>query len=83
MVFRLAADQGIDVREENITRDELYIADEVFFTGTAAEITPIRQIDDRTIGSGAAGEITRQLQTAYFDVVKGKNPKYTEFLDFI
>ncbi len=80
-VIRIAADNGIEVREERFTRDELYTAQEAFFTGTAAEITPIREVDDRTIGDGKPGSITRKLQAVFFDVVRGKDKKYKEWLD--
>jgi branched-chain amino acid aminotransferase len=71
-VMQLAREAGIRVVEKRITRDEFYIADEAFFTGTAAEVTPIRELDNRTIGSGRPGEITLQLQRAYLDTVQGK-----------
>ncbi|MEO8936285.1 MAG: branched chain amino acid aminotransferase, partial [Burkholderiaceae bacterium] len=61
-------------------RDEFYIADEAFFTGTAAEVTPIRELDTRPIGEGTRGPITEKLQTAFFDIVNGKNPKYASWL---
>lgn len=83
MVIKLANDLGIKVRRERITRDEVYIADEAFFTGTAAEVTPINNVDERVIGSGKRGEITKKLQEAYFDVVLGKNPKYEYMLTYI
>jgi branched-chain amino acid aminotransferase len=79
-VLTLAREEGIVVAEEMLTRDQLYLADEVFFTGTAAEITPIREVDDRKVGSGAAGPITRQLQARYFDVVKGSDASHPEWL---
>lgn len=82
-VIRLAKDRGLEVREQNYTRDELWCADEVFMTGTAAEITPVREIDDRRIGSGEPGPLTRGLQEAFFDVVKGAKPRYPEWLTFI
>lgn len=82
-IFALAADFGIPVVEKRITRDEVYIADEAFFTGTAAEVTPIREVDQRPIGSGSRGPVTEKLQSAYFDLVHGKNPKYHELLSFI
>ena len=66
---------GYDVIERRITRDEFYIADEAFFTGTAAEVTPIREYDDRQIGEGVRGPITTQIQKAYFDAVQGKDPE--------
>lgn len=81
--IRIAKDLGLKVVERRITRDEVYIADEAFFTGTAAEITPIRELDFRTIGNGSRGEITKKLQDAFFDVVSGNNPKYNKFLTYI
>jgi branched-chain amino acid aminotransferase len=81
-ILRLAADEGIEVVEQRFSRDELYIADEAFFTGTAAEVTPIREVDGRTIGSGAPGPVTRRLQERFFDVVLGRHPKYTGWLDY-
>lgn len=71
--LRLLAEQGIEVQERLIGRDELYIADEVFMVGTAAEVTPVREIDDRPIGAGARGPITEKIQTRYFEVVRGTN----------
>lgn len=79
-IIQLARDLGYTVEEKLITRDELYIADEVFFTGTAVEVTPIKEIDDRMIGNGKRGPVTTELQKAYFDVVNGKNKKYTQWL---
>lgn len=76
----LAKDLGIEVREKRITRDEVYCADEAFFTGTAAEITPIREVDDRTIGAGRRGPITEALQNAFFDVVGGRSARYRHWL---
>jgi branched-chain amino acid aminotransferase len=74
---------GLEVIEKRITRDEVYSADEAFFTGTAAEVTPIRELDNRAIGEGTRGPITEKLQTMYFDVVKGKNPKYAHWLTLV
>ena len=71
-VLHLADTEGYDVVEKRITRDEIYIADEAFFTGTAAEVTPIRELDNRTIGKGVPGPVTEQLQTAYLDLVEGR-----------
>ena len=82
-VIDLAKDMGIEVVRRRVTREEVYIADEAFFTGTAAEVTPIREVDARVIGSGARGPITEKLQTAYFDVVSGKNPDYIQHLTYI
>ena len=82
-MLQFAADLGINVIERRITRDEFYLADEIFMTGTAAEVTPIREYDDRTIGNGGRGELTEKLQTLYFDVVHGRNEKYMDWLSFI
>ena len=82
-VIDLAHDMGIKVERRRITREEVYIADEAFFTGTAAEVTPIREVDARIIGAGSRGPITEKLQTAYFDVVAGKNPDYIKYLTYI
>ena len=78
----IAADLGLEVIEKRITRDELYIADEVFFTGTAAEITPVREIDDRSIGAGERGEITAQIQQRFFDIVEGRDGRYADWLTY-
>ena len=82
-VIELAEDMGIEVLRRRITREELYIADEVFLTGTAAEVTPVRDIDARVIGCGSRGPITEKLQSAYFDAVAGKNEKYLKHLTYI
>ena len=82
-VLRLAKDKGIPIERRRITRDEVYIADEAFFTGTAAEVTPIREVDGRIIGEGHRGPITKELQEAYFDVVYGRNPNYEHMLTYI
>jgi branched-chain amino acid aminotransferase len=79
-VFRLAADHGIEVREKRITRDEVYICDEAFFTGTAAEVMPIREYDGRVIGSGQRGPVAEKLQAAYIDLVHGGTPDYADWL---
>ena len=79
-VIQLAGDFGIPVVAKRITRDEVYVADEAFFTGTAAEVTPIRELDSRAIGSGKRGPITEKLQKAFFDCVLGKSDKYREWL---
>jgi branched-chain amino acid aminotransferase len=79
-IIRLAKDSHVPVNEERFTRDELYIADEAFLTGTAAEVTPIREVDGRRIGSGKRGEITRKLQSAFFRIVKGSDKKYESWL---
>jgi len=82
-IITVARDLGIETREERFTRDEIYIADEAFFTGTAAEVTPIRELDNRTIGAGKRGPVTKQLQRTFFDIVKGKNRKYDSWLTYI
>lgn len=82
-IMQLAREQGIKVLEERFTRDELYIASEAFFTGTAAEITPIRELDDRKVGAGEPGPVTKQLQTAFFDIVRGKSSAHPEWLTYI
>ena len=82
-IIQFADDLGIKVIERRITRDEFYLADEIFMTGTAAEVTPIREYDDRTIGNGGRGPLTEKLQTLYFDVVHGRNERYMDWLSFI
>lgn len=79
-VITMARDSGIEVREKRITRDEMYCADEAFFTGTAAEITPIRELDDRTIGEGRRGPVTERLQGLFFDAVAGRSERYRSWL---
>ncbi len=79
-IIKLAADLGIPFSSRLMTRDDVYLADEAFFTGTAAEVTPVRELDDRTIGAGSRGPITEKLQSAFFDVVNGKNPRYSHWL---
>ena len=79
-ILVLAAELGIPVREKRITRDEVYIADEAFFTGTAAEVTPIREVDGRTVGSGGRGPITERLQSLYFDCVHGRHEKHLDWV---
>ncbi len=81
--IQLLREQGVDVREEPVARDELYTADEVFLTGTAAEITPVRDIDHRKVGRGEAGPITRRVQEAFFSVVKGKDTAHDHWLTFV
>jgi branched-chain amino acid aminotransferase len=83
-VFHIAQDLGIEVIQKRITRDEVYIADEAFFTGTAAEVTPIRELDRIPLGKddyvGSRGPITEKIQSAFFDIVNGRNPKYAHWL---
>jgi branched-chain amino acid aminotransferase len=83
-VITLIEDEiGIPVIEKRITRDEVYTADEAFFTGTAAEVTPIRELDDRTVGSGEPGEVTRRLQELYFDQVHGRREEHSDWLTYV
>ncbi|WP_018142163.1 MULTISPECIES: branched-chain amino acid transaminase [unclassified Thioalkalivibrio] len=82
-VIALAEEEGLKVVEKRITRDEVYIADEAFFTGTAAEVTPIREVDDRPIGSGTRGPITERLQSRYFDVVQGRDSRHDSWLTYV
>ena len=79
-IFHIAKDLGLEVVQKRITRDEVYIADEAFFTGTAAEVTPIRELDRVEIGIGSRGPITEKIQNAFFDIVNGRNPKYAHWL---
>jgi branched-chain amino acid aminotransferase len=79
-IMELARERGMPVVEERFTRDELYIADEVFMTGTAAELTPIREVDDRAIGTGRPGPVTKDLQTAFFNIVRGRDPQHAAWL---
>ena len=82
-IIEIAGKEGIPVSEERFTRDELYIADEAFFTGTAAEVTPIREVDGRMVGKGKPGEITKRLQSVFFDIVKGRNREYDSWLTYV
>lgn len=82
-IMEIAEDMGIPVREESVTEERLLNADEAFFTGTAAEVTPIREVDDKLIGNGGRGKITERLQKKFFDVVNGKIDNYYEWLDFV
>ncbi|MBC7755036.1 MAG: branched-chain amino acid transaminase [Bdellovibrio sp.] len=82
-IVQLAKEIGLEVIEKRITRDEVYVADEAFFTGTAAEVTPIRELDNRAIGTGSRGPITEKLQALYFDVVKGKSAKHADWLTLV
>jgi len=82
-VIQLAGEMGIEVVEKRITRDEVYCADEAFFTGTAAEVTPIRELDNRQIGVGHRGPVTKALQEKYFDVVNGRSAAHADWLAFV
>ncbi len=79
-LIEVAESLGYKVVEQQFTRDEVYISDEMFCTGTAAEVTPVRAVDGRQIGAGKAGKVTQEIQKAYFDIVKGNNPKYADWL---
>jgi branched-chain amino acid aminotransferase len=79
-VLALAREEGIKVQEARVTRDQLWLADEAFFTGTAAELTPIREVDNRSIGEGTVGPITKRLQARFFDVVRGADTSHPEWL---
>ena len=82
-IIQIAKAKKLTMVEERFTRDEVYTAQEAFFTGTAAEVSPIREVDDRQIGEGKPGPVTRQIQAVFFDIVKGKNPDYREWLDYL
>jgi len=82
-VMTIAKDMGIETVEQYFSRDEAYTADEAFFTGTAAELTPIRSIDDRVLGAGGMGPVTRKLQTAYFAAIRGQEGKYEKWLSYV
>jgi len=79
-ILTLARERNIPVVEERFTRDAMYVADEVFLTGTAAEVTPVREIDDRLVGTGHRGPITTQLQKTFFDIVKGEDPSHPNWV---
>lgn len=82
-VIQLAREAGYTVREENLTRTDLYNADECFFTGTAAELTPIREVDDRSVGEGHRGPVTKELQSSFFAATKGEDPKHADWLTYV
>ncbi len=82
-VARIIADEGLELVEKRITRDEIYICDEAFFTGTAAEVTPIRELDNRQIGHGGRGPITEKIQSRFFDAVHGRIPEYEAWLTYV
>ncbi|WP_187647339.1 branched-chain-amino-acid transaminase [Nitrosophilus labii] len=82
-VLKIAEKKGIKIERRRITRDEVYICDEAFFTGTAAEVTPIKEVDGRVVGNGKRGEVTRELQSAYFDVVYGRDKDFEYMLTYI
>ena len=79
-IFHIAKDLGLEIVQKRITRDEVYIADDAFFTGTAAEVTPIRELDRITLGEGSRGPVTEKIQSVFFDIVGGRNPKYAHWL---
>jgi branched-chain amino acid aminotransferase len=80
-IFKIAADLGMTIHEEQLSRADLYLADEMFLTGTAAEVTPVREIDERVIGE--PGPLTKTIQEKYFSIVKGEDEKYFDWLDFV
>jgi branched-chain amino acid aminotransferase len=82
-IFHICSDLGLKLVEKRITRDEVYICDEAFFTGTAAEVTPIRELDRIELGTGARGPITEKIQSAFFDIVNGRNAKYAHWLSAV
>jgi len=82
-IFHICQDLGLKLVEKRITRDEVYISDEAFFTGTAAEVTPIRELDRVELGTGSRGPITEKIQSAFFDIVNGRNPKYAHWLSLV
>jgi branched-chain amino acid aminotransferase len=82
-VLTLLAELGVATREERFTRDEVYLADEAFFTGTAAEVTPIRELDDRRIGTGSPGALTQRLQELFFAIVRGKEDRHRSWLAYL
>jgi branched-chain amino acid aminotransferase len=82
-IMRIAGDLGYNVRERDLARAELYLADEVFLSGTAAELVPVREIDDHTVGSGEPGPITREIQRVFDDALHGRDPRYLEWLDVV
>ncbi|MCR4369337.1 MAG: branched-chain amino acid transaminase [archaeon] len=82
-MLEVAAAEGIEAREELFTRDQLYISDEAFLTGTAAEVTPIREVDNRTIGAGKPGQVTKKLQARFYDIIHGKDKKFEKWLDYV
>ena len=82
-VMKIIADEGLELVEKRITRDEIYICDEAFFTGTAAEVTPVRELDNRQIGSGTRGPVTEKIQSRFFDAVHGRIPEYEDWLTYV
>jgi len=82
-ILTIAADLGYEVVERNLARAELYLADEVFLSGTAAELVPVREIDDHTIGEGVSGLVTRAVQSVYVDALHGRDERYLEWLDVV
>ncbi|MBI5096042.1 MAG: aminotransferase class IV, partial [Nitrospirae bacterium] len=82
-IIHLAREMGMTVVEERFTRDDLYIADEAFLTGTAAELTPIREVDNHVIGTGKPGPVTQRLQDAFFNIVQGREKRYKDWLTYL
>ncbi len=82
-IMKILRDQGKEVREVTFTRDALYIAEEIFFTGTAAEVTPVREVDNRQVGAGKPGPVVKLAQETYFKAVRGQEPRYAEWLTYV
>ncbi len=82
-MIQVAREFGLEVTAKRLTRDDIYVADEAFFTGTAAEVTPIRELDNRSIGAGKRGPVTEKIQARFFDIVNGRAPEYEHWLSFI
>jgi branched-chain amino acid aminotransferase len=82
-IIQIAKDLGYELAERNLARSELYLADEVFLSGTAAELVPVREIDDHVIGRGEPGPVTRELQRVFDDALHGRDPRYTSWLDVV
>jgi branched-chain amino acid aminotransferase len=82
-VMQIARDFGYDIVERKLTRSDVYTADEVFLTGTAAEVTPVREVDDRPIGNGTRGPITKEIQQTYFAAVKGQDDRYSDWVELV
>ena len=82
-IFELAKAEGLKITEKTLTQKDVYSADEAFFTGTAAEVTPVRSLDDKVIGSGELGPVTTKMRDIYNDTVRGKNPEYEKYLSYV
>ena len=82
-IMKVASDLGFEVKEQTLLRSDLYVADEAFLTGTAAEVVPIASVDDRVVGTGKPGDMTKQLQGAFFSIVRGEDKRYGEWLEHV